>query len=141
MIEVRVWLDTNVVCDWLLDREPWRDDASIIAELTTAGSLTCLLSATTVINVFYLARKVVGREAAQTLAAKCMRSFEVWPVDHAALTTALSLPGSDFEDNVQIAVAQIAKAGIIVTRDATGFRQSTIPVVTPSDFLRQLRTP
>jgi predicted nucleic acid-binding protein len=114
---MRVLLDTNVVCDWLLKREPWRTDAETIARSLAEGKLECLIAATTVTNVYYIARKLVGGEAALEFVSRCLRSFEVWPVDWAALEGATRLPGTDFEDNVQLMVAMQAKADCINSRD------------------------
>jgi predicted nucleic acid-binding protein len=136
---MRVLLDTNVVCDWLLKREPWRADAEMIARSLAAGRLECLIAATTVTNVFYIARKLVGREAALEFVSRCLSSFEVWPVDHAALAGAASLPGLDFEDNVQLMVAMQAKADCITSRDAKGFERSPIRIVSPDQLVAELR--
>jgi predicted nucleic acid-binding protein len=137
---MRAFLDTNVVCDWLLQREPWRADADIIAQRIADGQLECLISATTVTNLFYIARKLVGREAALVLVGRCLSSFEVWPVDSQVLRAALAQSGGDFEDNVQLVVAIDASADCIVTRDAKGFQGASIRVLPPSQFVAELRT-
>jgi predicted nucleic acid-binding protein len=135
--EMRALLDTNVLLDWLLDREPWKADANRIAQQIGEDKLICIVAATTVTNLFYVARRLIGQDKAMALVAKCLNLLEVWPVDHPALSAALQMTGSDFEDNVQIAVAQVA-ADCIVTRDETGFRHSPIRVFSPHDFLALL---
>ncbi len=52
-----------------------------------------------------------------------------------------ALPGSDFEDNLQIACAQAAGLDLIVTRDAAGFTHATLPVVAPPDIAQYLPRP
>ncbi len=136
---MRAFLDTNVVCDWLLKREPWRADAEIIAQRIADGQLECLIAATTVTNLFYVARKLVGREAALSLVGHCLTSFEVWPVDSRVLRVALNQSGGDFEDNVQLIVAVDAAADCIVTRDAKGFQGASIRVLPPDQFVAELR--
>jgi predicted nucleic acid-binding protein len=136
---MRALLDTNVVCDWLLGREPWRADAQTIAESIAKGRLDCVIAATTVTNLFYVARRIVGREAALALVSRCLNSFEVWPVDHRVLQEAVKLSGRDFEDNVQVAVAHSAASTCIVTRDPKGFLHALLPVKSPSEFVIQLR--
>lgn len=136
---MRVLLDTNVVCDWLLKREPWRTDAETIARSVADGKLECLIAATTVTNVFYIARKLIGRDNALQLVSRCLRSFEVWPVDRAALAGAASLPGLDFEDNVQLMVAMQASADCITSRDARGFEGSPIRIVLLDQLVSELR--
>lgn len=60
------------------------------------------------------------------------------PVDEATLRLALSLKGSDLEDNLQIICAASVAADAIVTRDPRGFVFSPLPAETPAAFLRRL---
>jgi Predicted nucleic acid-binding protein, contains PIN domain len=138
---MRAFLDTNVVCDWLLKREPWRADAESIAERIANGQLVCLVAATTVTNLFYIARKLVGRDAAAALVGRRLTSFEIWSVDAQVLQAALSVSGGDFEDNVQLIVALEAAADCVVTRDSKGFKGAAIKTLTPNQFLAELRAP
>ena len=43
-----------------------------------------------------------------------------------------------FEDNVQIASAELAGLDAIVTRDKAGFQGAPLPIFTPSELLQQL---
>ena len=51
-----------------------------------------------------------------------------------------ALPGSDFEDNLQIACARLAGVDAIVTRDAAGFRSTGIPALTPAEVVARIGT-
>ena len=50
-----------------------------------------------------------------------------------------ALPGTDFEDNIQIAVATAAALDAIVTRNVEDFDHSPSPVWTPAEFLQHLQ--
>ena len=69
----------------------------------------------------------------------CLEGFEICTVDRQALEQAEALPGNDFEDNLQIACANITGIDAIVTRDKDGFNSATVPVWTPAELLTQLR--
>lgn len=86
-------------------------------------------------DLFYIARRTGGIDAAFTAVRDTMTAFETLPVGQETLARALALPGNDFEDNVQIACAVLAKLDAIVTRDQVGFRASPIPVLSPDDAL------
>ena len=64
---IRVLLDTNVVLDFLLDREPFAEAAAAVWEANRKGRIETYVSAITPVNVFYVARKLKGIETARQL--------------------------------------------------------------------------
>lgn len=132
---MRVFLDTNVVCDALFEREPWKTDALAIFALSQRRVITAVVSALSLANVFYIGRKLIGRERATVTVRKCLGTMIVIPLDASSLAEAAGRGGPDFEDDVQITLALSSGAEAIVSRDAAGFRQSPLPVWMPSDFL------
>ena len=62
-------------------------------------------------------------------------------MDKALLLQARTLVGSDFEDNVQIACAQIADLDLIVTRNTPDFSHVSMPVIEPPAIARFLPQP
>ena len=71
----------------------------------------------------------------------CLKTFTICTVDRATLEAAADLSGTDFEDNLQIACATLARLDAIVTRDQQGFRDSIIPAFTPTELLATLNPP
>jgi hypothetical protein len=67
-----------------------------------------------------------------------LSAFEILPLDEATLKDADALPGSDFEDNIQMASATRAGVDAIVSRDPKGFDTSTVAVLTPDALLQRL---
>ena len=57
---MRVLLDTNIVLDLILDRQPFAEAAASIWELNYQGKIEAYVSAITPINVFYVTRKMKG---------------------------------------------------------------------------------
>ena len=53
-------LDTDVILDLYLDREPFADAAAALWQAHEAGHITAYVSAITPINLFYVARKLKG---------------------------------------------------------------------------------
>lgn len=117
---MRVLLDTNVLLDSLLARPPWHLDADEILRRAQPGVLDLTVSALTVVNVFYIGRKLVGAARARQDVRRCLTGFEILPVDVQTLLDADALPGGDFEDNVQMAAAT-ARLEFIVTRNVADF--------------------
>jgi predicted nucleic acid-binding protein len=135
---VKVLIDTNVVLDVLLDRRPFSDPAGILFSMVEKGELSGFLGATTVTTIFYLATKVIGRPGARKEVSKLLSLFEVAPVTRAVLDAALKSRISDFEDAVLCEAATHVGADAIVTRDAAGFKASSLPVYSPEELIRLL---
>lgn len=135
---MRVLLDTNIVLDVLLQRIPWQTEADAVLNAVREGRLSCCIAALTVTNVFYIARRHVGLDRARVIVRECLQTLEVLDVGRRELEIADSFPGSDLEDNLQIAVAITDGLEAIVTRDQTGFRHSPVPALSPSELLISL---
>lgn len=134
----QVLFDTNVVLDALLNRSPWVTDAAACWQASDDGNIMGCLTASTLTDVFYIARKQKGAEAARAAVRVCLDAFAICAVDRLSLECAIDLPGSDFEDNLQIACATLASLDAIITRDKDGFRDSVLAVLTPAELLAQL---
>ena len=136
---MHILFDINVVLDVLLNRKPWVTEAAAIWRANDEGQIVGYILASAMTDIFYIARRLAGLEIACTTVRTCLEAFEICTVDRQALEQAETLPGNDFEDNLQIACASIAGIDAIVTRDKDGFKAATIPVYTPAELLTQLR--
>lgn len=135
---MRILLDTNVVLDVLLKRQPWVVEASAIWQANDDGRLVGHLMASALTDIFYVAHRLAGLETARTAVQTCLEAFEFCPVDRRALELAHLHPGMDFEDNLQMVCAEIAQLDAIVTRDPDDFKTSTVAALTPAQALAQL---
>ena len=136
---MHVLLDTNVVLDVLLNRQPWVSEAAAIWQANDVGQIDAYLVATTLTNIFYVARRLTNMDTARAAVRTCLEAFEICVVDRLALEQAEKLSGGDFEDNLQIACASQAGLDAIVTRDPTGFQTSAVLVLTPTELLLRLK--
>ena len=137
---MRVLLDTNIVLDALLQREPWSADAESIWRAHADDRVSAHLAASAVTDIFYVARRLAGRDRAWQAVRTCLDQLSIVAVGGGELHSAAALAERDFEDNVQIACAIAAQLDAIITRDAAGFAGSPVPVLTPSELLQQLAT-
>lgn len=135
---MRVLLDLNVILDVLLERDPWRVEAEQIWDANRDGRIDAFVSAAGVPTIFYVVRKQADLSRSHLAVVNCLRSLEIAVVDRPALEMASTLPGSDYEDNLQIACASLAGLDAIVTRDPKGFAGSTVAVLSPAELLERL---
>jgi predicted nucleic acid-binding protein len=138
---VRVLVDTNIVLDFLLQREPFFQDAELLFQSIEAGQVIGYVTATTLTDIFYISRKHTRSvEQARQAVSEILIAMVICPIDRSVLESAFNSGLDDFEDAVQIfgAIAQGLEA--ILTRDNKGFLSSPIPVLSIQELLRQLRT-
>ncbi|MBF2048415.1 MAG: PIN domain-containing protein [Elainella sp. C42_A2020_010] len=131
---MRVLIDTNVVLDFLQEREPFVENAARLFERIDAGKIEGFIAATTITNIYYIVRRAAGRAVAQDAVTQVLSDLNICAVDLEVLEQALALNFEDFEDAVQYACAVVHGVDAIVTRDVAGFINAEIPVVLPEDI-------
>jgi predicted nucleic acid-binding protein len=131
-------IDTDVVLDLLLKRQPFFTDAVTLWQAADQGRFERYVAAITPINVFYIARKANGAAAAHRVIDELLAVVRVAPVDAAILQAASSSGFADFEDAVQIAAAQAIGVDAIVTRNLADYAGAQLPTYAPADILRRL---
>ena len=132
---MRVLLDTNIVLDLLLQREPFADDAKDIFLLIENNQIDGFLCATTITTLHYLISKSKNKEEANHIIKTLLKIFNIAPVDKTTLLNASDDIGIDYEDSVIYSSAKISKIDIIITRDNKGFKNSKVKVLKPKEFL------
>jgi predicted nucleic acid-binding protein len=124
-------VDTNVVLDVLLDRQPHVAASAAVWAAIETGAATGFLAAHAITTIHYLVRKELGGAKAKRTISAILRVFDVAAIDRSVLDEALHLSSPDFEDSVTAAAAQLAGCDFIVTRDPKGFRGSPVRPLTP----------
>jgi predicted nucleic acid-binding protein len=135
---VKILIDTNVVLDLLLEREPFVETAIALFEQIEQGKLEGSIAATTITNIFYIIRKTEGREVALAAIHRLLIGLRFCAVDRQTVETALSFGLKDFEDSIQLACATLSQLDAIVTRDQKDFIGSSLPIYSPKELLNQI---
>jgi len=127
----RVLLDTNVILDVLLNREPHVGASAALWAAIETGSGEGVLAAHAVTTIHYLLERVEGAANARRDVSVLLRLFGVAAVDSAVIQNALNLQGADFEDAVTAVAARLSGCDLIATRDPKGFAGSPVRALTP----------
>jgi len=133
-----VLIDANVLLDVFLNRQPWLTAARRVVDANQSGEIIGCIAATTVTNIHYLTRRLASAKAADEAVDTCLQNFLILAVDARVLEAAQRHPGSDFEDNVQLAAGVIHRAEAIVSRDAGVLATSPLQAFTPDALLAKL---
>lgn len=135
---MKVLIDTNIILDLLLEREPFVEVAIALFEKIEQGNLKGAIAATTITNIFYIIRKTESREVALDAINRLLTGLQFCAVDRQTVETALSFGLKDFEDSIQLACATLNQLNGIVTRDRQDFIGSPLPIYSPTELLNQI---
>lgn len=136
---LNILIDTNVVLDFILHRQPFYSAAENIVETANLKIISAYVSASSVTDVYYLARRELrDRILALQLLKNFLKIVKVAAVSEKEIESALNLSWRDFEDAVQYSVAKSNEMDYIITRNIEDFSGSEVSVVTPEDFCRIL---
>jgi predicted nucleic acid-binding protein len=133
----KILIDTNVILDYLLMREPFQEDADKVVKLCVDNKVRGCIAAHSIPNLFYILRKDCNDSERRNMLINICRIFDVEGIDRTKLINALNDDDfSDFEDCLQAECAKSYGADYIITRNLKDFLNSDVPAVTPSEFLQ-----
>lgn len=136
---MNVFLDTNVVIDFLGEREGFFDDAAFIFSLIEDGTIQASLSALTVVNCAYILKKAFNSDVMLDKVDALCKMLDVMPINGNQLQEAAKLRPFDYEDAVQYVSSLPYCPDVIITRDKKGFKNFDILVMTPAEFVRRVK--
>ena len=132
---MKILLDTNVVLDLLMQREPFYNDAVKIFNKIEAKEYKAYLCATTITTIHYLLSKHASKQQAKSSINVLLELFDIATVNKKVLQLADSIDFKDYEDGVLYASAKSVEVDAIITRNEKDFKKSDIPVYSPSTFI------
>ncbi len=132
---MNVFVDTNVLLDVLGKRKPFYTHSVGVWTLAEQGRIRGFVSVTSFNNIYYVTRKLQTRQAVNRMMVFLRDTFEPVPLDKQILDQAIDADFKDLEDAIQYFSAIRAGAACIVSRDASAFPRSGLPVLTPAELL------
>jgi len=134
-----ILLDTNVILDFAMKRGEYYAPAREIMNEIADGRLIGHVSASQITDIYYFLEKQFDHKEAIRVLVVLLESIRIIGVDEKTINTAIESEMDDFEDAVQSAAAHSCYVDIVVTRDKTGFHNSTLRVYSPEEFLETLQ--
>ena len=135
----RVLLDTNVVLDFLLKREPNYREAQIIIEEIVNGKVQGNITASMATDIFYILQKTNDKSFALNSLTDLLIILDVLTVYRDDVYSVLHSDWDDFEDALQAHVAIRSGMNAIVTRNIKDYRKvKNIDIILPRDFIQYL---
>ncbi len=129
-----VFVDTNVILDIILKRQPFYTESYAVLEKIINEELEAYISASSITDIFYIATKVIrDKGVIHTALINLMTIVDVVSVTKTDILKALRMEINDFEDALQVQCALKIKANCVITRDSR-LDGKGIKVVHPSNF-------
>ena len=133
-----VFLDSDVIMDFLLKREKFAVHAAMIFALGERRTLRLHTSTLSFLNVNYIAESRIGRRDSARLIRTLRSLITLLPVDERTVDWALAKGGGDLEDHVQYRAATDGGVSFFVTRNTSDYPKEPSFVMTPELFLKTL---
>ena len=132
---MRVLIDTNVIMDALVGREPFFEKSQYVINLCGDRIILGYLAAHTITNLFYILRKYFPNDKCRDMLLDLFAVFQVEQIDTEKPINALNNRDfKDFEDCLQVECGYSSQVDYIVTRDVKDFTNSDIPCITPDEL-------
>lgn len=134
------YLDSDIILDYLLKREPFNVPAREIFGIAFNKEIQIYFSSLTLANIHYLLRKHYGNEGALGKISELLSFLKILPVSEREIFAAMKSGFSDFEDAIKHFTAiQNPEIDGIITRNLSDYRKSQLPVFTPEVFLSSFK--
>ena len=136
---MNVFLDINVIIDFMGEREGFFDDAATIFAMIEDRSIRASASALTIVNCAYILKKAFKSDIMLSKIEALCQMLDVMPINRSQLIDAVQLKPFDYEDAVQFLSALPYHPDVIITRDKKGFIDFGILVMTPAEFISRVK--
>lgn len=135
---MKLLLDTNVLIDYYARRQPFFDDALKLRVAAFFGDVELWAASQSFPDVEYILQEAIPLETLRTMMSDSLSFIKVAVPSADDLAEGLRSGWPDLEDYLVARSAERIRADYLITRDSAGFARATMPVETPSGFLRLL---
>lgn len=136
---MNVLLNTNVVLDYILKRDPFFEHAKTIFRWSYEQKIIAYVSASAVTDIYYLIQQAMDKATALNFIQELVQFIQIAGVDKTVVLLALQSGISDFEDAVQNAAAKNTGITHIITRNIKDYKKSDLMIVSPGSFIKSLQ--
>ena len=136
-----LFLDTNILIDFLLERQPFYPASAMIVSYAVEGKIRLGVSSLSVVTANYICveRCKMPTDIYRRKMDFLRNCIEVCPVTSENIYSSYDARWKDFEDGVQYAVAKDYHADYIVTRNARDFEDNDVSLLTAEQMCEAIK--
>jgi predicted nucleic acid-binding protein len=136
---MKLLIDTNVILDALMQREPWSQPAQALILAIANDKADGCITASSFTDIYYILRKYMkDKEKIKQTLLGLLELVNVLDVTGTDCKKAFDLSISDYEDALLAYCAKRNKADAIVTRNEKHFVGSPVKPISPDEILKKL---
>jgi predicted nucleic acid-binding protein len=132
---LKILVDVNVYIDVLTKRANWEESLRVLNLVRKSQEVEGWASALTVPLLYFFRLRVADEKQARADAQASLQGFRLVPLSEAIIHQALASALPDFEDNIQLASAEVITADHLITCNKKHFQPAQISVLTPEEWL------
>lgn len=132
-----IFLDTNIVIDYLSDRGSFSNASTELFDLYSNNNQKVYIAAVSYTNIYYILNKQYkSHKKVIHMLSQLLELSEIVDTTKYVVKDAIKSSFLAFEEAVQYSSAfSNSKIDIIVSRDKKGFKKSSIPIMDPQQAL------
>lgn len=135
---MKVLLDTNIIIDIALERQPYFTNSETILAFVEQGQIEGYISASTISDLYYIIRKQKGRDLTIEFLQEILIFCQIATVNQVVITMAFTTHFKDFEDAIQYCTAVVNQLYAIITRNPQYFPVVTPRILSPDQLIEEL---
>ena len=132
----KAFIDTDVILDFMIAREPFAMDAARIFTLSEKKQISICTTGLVFSNAYYVLRKLGPHKKVVQKLIQLSRLVDIIGLSKTAVNQALESDFGDFEDALQHFAALSENVKIIITRNTKDYKYSELAVLTPDQYLK-----
>lgn len=132
----KIFVDTNVIIDFLADRKPFSEPATNLFSLAAQHKFIIYISAISFNNIYYLLKRQLSHSKTIKTLIELQNLTRTVEVSEVIIKKSLQSDFNDFEDAIQyFCASSITGITCFVTRNSKDYKSSKIAVLTPGETL------
>ncbi|MDQ3017250.1 MAG: PIN domain-containing protein [Bacteroidota bacterium] len=131
----KVFVDSDIILDFLLDRSPFAEPALKLFTLAEMGRVKLFTSGIVFSNCYYVLRRVASHDKVIKKLATISLLFDFTLLERQVVLDALQSSFRDFKDALQNFSAIGSGIQILITRNIRDYKWSSLAVMSPDQFL------
>jgi predicted nucleic acid-binding protein len=135
-MKARIFIDTDVFLDTILDRKPHAVHSNRILALCEQNEVEGFTSSLVIANLYYILKKLSNHEKALLAIQRIGSIIRILPFTQREIGESASAGFPDFEDGIEHFIALNHGLDSIITRNVRDFRKASLGVFTPREFLQ-----